>query len=326
MRKIPYDPDNLQSFEREWLLHQGCNEWWYCTGTLHTDGGLDYAYQFTLIELGSIPLLEPDVLMLALTDLQTGQHHYLQNVRVFKSGVTIEPEGIQFGERAILTKGVEGIHLNLNHKAFALDLRLDYGKGAFWHCDKGKLYMGSEENERNTTLYFSYTNMPTSGVLQLDGQKHVVTGKTWFDKQGGPYNLAARGTNWEWFSLRFHDNEEMMLFTFPHMDYFDGTFIDKAGNSQRLNNYQIKTLKTVEHSGKIWSAGWEVVIPGRKEECYTVMPMFEGNINFAYFEELCSIRNERGEQVGVCFAELLPGVHNESSPRDVVKLLKTVEY
>jgi len=35
-------------------------------------------------------------------------------------------------------------------------------------------------------------------------------------------------------------------------------------------------------------------------------------MNFAYFGELCSIKNRSGEVVGYAFAELLPGVLNQN--------------
>ena len=326
MQRVNYDPNHPSSFDREWGLHQGCNEWWYCTGTLRTEEGLDFSYQFTLVEVGSLPVVSPNVIMIALTDMQTGQHRYMQNMRLFKHQMTIEEDRLQFDTRAKLNKTAEGIDLKLNHKSFSLDLHLDYGKGAFWHCDKGKLFMGSEGNPRNTTLYFSYPNMPTTGWLDLDGRKHKVDGKTWFDKQGGTFNMVDPRTHWEWFSLRFYDDEEMMLFAFPRMAYYDGTYIDKEGKGARLNHYEIKTLRTITHSGKKWSAGWELTVPGLKDEHYWITPIHEGNINFAYFEELCTIKNGRGEQVGLCFVELLPGVHNKSNLSDGPKLFKNIEF
>jgi predicted secreted hydrolase len=79
---------------------------------------------------------------------------------------------------------------------------------------------------------------------------HEVTGKAWFDKQGGTYTLTNRRTNWEWFSLRFFDDEEIMLFTFPHENYYDGTYIEKSGKYNRLNNYEITPLGFTKAAGK----------------------------------------------------------------------------
>jgi predicted secreted hydrolase len=42
------------------------------------------------------------------------------------------------------------------------------------------------------TYYWSYTNLAFLGKLVLDGKEYRVTGKGWFDKQGGPYKLFDR--------------------------------------------------------------------------------------------------------------------------------------
>lgn len=86
----------------------------------------------------------------------------------------------------------------------------------------------------------------------------------------------------------------MMLFTFPQSNYLDGTYITANGTGERLNNYQIKTTKGIEKIGLKWSSGWSLYVPGKKEEHYTITPIVEGNMNFAYFEELCWIKNAAG--------------------------------
>ncbi|NLM19193.1 MAG: hypothetical protein GX217_04120 [Clostridiaceae bacterium] len=48
-----------------------------------------------------------------------------------------------------------------------------------------------------------------------------------------------------------------------------------------------------------------------KEQYYTTEPVQEGHMNFAYFEQLCDVKNKQGKIVGYAFAELLPGVLNK---------------
>jgi hypothetical protein len=153
-----------------------------------------------------------------------------------------------------------------------------------------------------------------------------VSGKSWFDKQGGPYTVTNLKTQWEGFSLRFYDNEEIMLFSFPQSNYYDGTYISKDAKGERLNNYALKTTKHITHSGLKWSSGWDLSAPGIKEEYYAIIPIKEGNINFSYFEEICYIKNRKGEEVGLCFAELLPGVLNAKTDSNPLQLFKRVEF
>ena len=200
---------------------------------------------------------------------------------------------------------------------FAYDLFLGYGKGAFWHCDHGKLQMGIS-HPRATTLYYSYTNMPASGTITIDGKTSAVNGKAWFDKQGGTYPITNPSCMWEWFSLRFFDDEEVMLFSFPQVPYADGTYIHADGTSERLKSYSVTPLKFTQAGGYRFSCEWQLELPGVRRERYRILPLTEGQLNLAYFELLAAVLDEDGKQAGYCFVELLPGVYNKRIRSDLI--------
>jgi len=308
MKKIKYDPINHQDFDVEWGIHYNNREWWYATGILFDEDNNMYSYQYTLLHL-AFGFIVPKVAMVALTDYKNNRHYYLQS----KAKAIISETEASVKDVASAIKTNEGIKINLKHKDFTLDLNCLYGKGPVWHCDNGLLQMGISD-PKATTLYYSWTNMPTSGVLTLSGKQIKLKGKTWFDKQGGTYNMAIMDCHWEWFSLRFFDDEEAMLFTFPHnkVPEYDGTFIGKDSSYHRLNNYQITSTSTTTYKGLKWSSGWKLHMP-EKDQDYIIEPIQEGHMNFAYFEELCSIKKLDGEVVGYAFAELLPGVLNKEA-------------
>jgi hypothetical protein len=119
----------------------------------------------------------------------------------------------------------------------------------------------------------------------------------------------------------------MMLFTFPQSSSQDGNYIRKDGSYSRLAAYEeIAPARVNEKNGLKWSSGWSLRVPRLKEERYTIVPLAGGNINLAYFEELCVIKNQEGKHVGYCFAELLPGVRNEKVGGKLSGLLSDVEY
>lgn len=316
MTAIPYRTHGHGSFDEEWGCHRRVSEWWYATGYFRITGGADdgalYSYQFTLVRPYLFGL-RPNVLMLALTDFATGRHTYSQQTALKARGITVDRQMVRRGDTAQLVKSPQGLHFSGRHRDFALDLALDYGKGAVWHCDDGVLRMGLDA-PNETTLYFSFTNMPTAGTLTLGGQTWPVRGKSWFDKQGGPYSIMNRLTHWEWFSLRFFDDEEMMLFTFPQSGYQDGTYIPRAGGARRLTAYTVQPLDFVTVNGARFSTGWTLDAPGLKAEHYTIRPLMAGQLNLAYFEQLAGIYDPANQQVGLCFVELLPGVYNRVSP------------
>ncbi len=331
---IEYNPNNLQDFNHEWLLHKRCKEWWYATGILFDNAQNMYSYQYTLLHI-NLGIVTAKIAMLALTDYANNRHYYLQTPANRSNPITITETEASIGKIASATKMDDGIRIILNHKDFSLDLVADYGKGAFWHCNNGKLQMGIP-GKKETTMYYSYTNMPSTATLTLNGQKIHLTGKTWFDKQGGTYNIINRQTHWEWFSLRFFDDEEVMLFTFPQNEppYFDGTYIDRNSTAHRLNDYTLQQTDYTHFGGMKWSAGWKLHM-NVKDRDYTIEPVQEGHMNFAYFEELCYIKNRNGEIVGYAFAELLPGVlnsrisgkgNNGEKSISITNLFKRIEF
>lgn len=308
MKQIKYDPNNLTSFDNEWLLHKKCSEWWYATSVLKDELDNLYTCQFTFLRMRLLPILKPFILMTAITDFQTKEHYYNQKFTLSAKNIKIDKENV-ICSGATLIKNENGMKINASGDNFSYDLHLDYGKGAFWHCDNGKLYMGSI-SEKETTFYYSYTNMPTSGTINLNGKVIKVKGTTWFDKQGGTFNFLDISTHWEWFSMRFFDNEEVMLFNFPQSDYQDGTYIKKDKTKERLNKYEIAPIDFVVKNGYKFSCGWKLELP-IKDKKYKVVPIIEGQLNLAYFEQLCYIYDENNQKVGYCFVELLPGVYNK---------------
>ena len=302
-----YNPNRLKDFDKEWGIHEGTKEWWYATAVVFDEEGNMYSYQYTLLHIG-LGVVTAKMGMIALTDYKNGRHYYLQT-RVDKDHpLVINDHQASVKGVSEVIKFSDSMKLRMFHHDFTVDADMDYGKGAFWHCDNGKLQMGKTER-KETTSYFSYTNMPTKAVITINGEPIKVTGKTWFDKQGGTYSITDSKTHWEWFSLRFNDDEEIMLFTFPQDNYYDGTYITKDGKSSRMNDYSIQTTATTKFKDLDWSAGWELHIPV-KEKDYTIEPIQQGHMNFGYFEEICYIKNSQGEIVGYAFAELLPGVLN----------------
>jgi len=288
-----------------------------------------YSYQYTLLHI-NLGLVCLRIAMIALTDFKNNKHYYLQQPVNKKNPLKVSEVEASIGEVSSAIKTDKGIKIALKHKDFTLNAFAEYGRGAVWHCDNGLLQMGIPE-EKETTLYYSYTHMPTTADLTLNGQTIHLSGNTWFDKQGGTYSIINPKCHWEWFSLRFFDEEEVMLFTFPHNNppYFDGTYIKNDGTYQRLNDYEIKRKRTTEFIGLKWSAEWEVNLKIKGGE-YKLVPLQEGHINFAYFEEVIKILDKEDNLVGYGYAELLPGVLNQkafSGRSETTKnLMKRVEY
>lgn len=314
--KIRYREEDHGDFDAEWPPHETVSGWWYITGYLSDPDRPEhlYSYQYTLLR-ARIYGVTVTVLQLAFTDFETGKHLFKQQFKLREKGIFDEESALQFPPLAQLQPGSDDINLNVETDEFSLHLNLDHGKGAFWHGDDGVLVMGVPDDPIQRTLYYSYPNMPTAGEIILSdpsGEARTlnVTGKSWFDRQWGPFRLTDPASHWEWFSLRFFDDEEVMLFAFPQHPYQDGTYIDKVGNRQRVRNYSYTAREVVEVDGFEFSSGWDLVLPGIKDEHYEIRPIMDGQMNLAYSELLAEIIDPQGDRVGLCFVELLPGVRN----------------
>jgi predicted secreted hydrolase len=304
----------------EFLCHKKGSEWWYCTGFVKDDTGRLFSFQFTLARV-RLYGMQMHILMTALTDFETGKHYYGQKPVFFGRNVVITRG--QVGLRGTAEMGFSGreLSLSMKDKEYALSLEMTAVKDPVWHCDNGVLKMGVDD-PKETTYYWSYTNLAVTGKLMLENHECAVQGKAWFDKQGGTYTLTSRWTNWEWFSMRFFDNEEIMLFSFPQDNYRDGTYIDSTGRNRRLNAYGITPLGFTEAGGKKFSCGWKVEMPGTKEGEYTIVPRTSGQLNLFYYELLADVKDKGGKDVGYCVVELLPGVYNEISVKAAIARVK----
>ena len=327
---IPYRQEDHGDFDAEWPVQRKVSGWWYITGYFSepANPGYLYSYQFTVVK-PRVFGFSPWILQLAITDVHTGKHHFTQRMTLSDPEIYVTEDTVHYQSLAHLKRESDRMLLTVRTDTFDLNLVLNKGKGAFWHGDDGVLVMGGAENPRRRTVYYSYTNMPTSGEVILhdpqgEPKTMQVTGKSWFDRQWGPYAIINVNTHWEWFSLRFFDDEEVMLFAFPQCPYYDGTYIDRGGRRRLVRDYTLTPQGFTEAAGMTFSKGWELVMPGIKEEKYKIRPLTDGQLNLAYFELLAGIYDPAGEQVGLCMVELLPGARNPQNKINFLNLFKKV--
>lgn len=317
---IPYREEDHGKFDEEWLPHKKVSGWWYITGYLSDKQNPDhlYSYQYTVAQ-GRILGKRIYILHMALSDLKDDNHLFKQEVRLWRrKKIRANYKEVVYAPYTILSKEQKQLNLEVTTDEFDLNLRLQKAKEAIWQCDNGVLTMGLPNDPKQRTVYYSYTNLLTEGNLIIRDKSRPtreleVVGKSWFDRQYGPFRLLNRASHWEWFSFRFFDDEEIMLFYFPQHPYMDGTYIDKQAKTTRLQNYEIKPKDFIKKGSfdYTFSFGWDVTIPGIKEERYVLKPLSGGQFNIAYFELLAEILNSKNDRVGYCFVELICGARND---------------
>ena len=320
MGSIQYTPGvgiPHRSFEEEFLSHDKCSEWWYCTGYLRGDTeNRIFGYQFTLAKVRLLGL-KFHLLICSVTDFAAQKHYNIQTPIFFSKDVTANNQLIAVGShiRVELSPNAHSsmghMRLHMEGGSFALDTEMDAVKPPVWHCDDGVLEMGVQGVPKERTYYYSFTNLATTGTLVLNGQTYAgLRGKTWFDRQGGTYTLTKNEASWEWLSLRSFDNSEAMLFAFPQTGYQDGTRIAFDGSYHRLNDYHVEPHRIITYNKMKFSCGWTLTMEGKT---YTLEPLADGMFNVFFFELLAAVKDESGRMVGYCFVELSPGARNKKN-------------
>ena len=307
---VPYNDRGHQDAAYEWAPHDDGGEWWYLTGYASDRNNKLYLYQITIFHAHLIRypvnLLEVYPLHLSFTDCATGQHIFYENIKFSSGDVYADSKCAVFQDSRIC---LDNRQIKIVGESDKLRLKLEgtLVKDAAWHGKDGVIVMGHPDKPNERSYYYSFTNIQTTGEIEFkdekgDWTKIDGTGKSWFDRQWGRFTEVG----WEWFSFRFFDDEEIMLFPFPKTGSKEGTYIDRKGNVTAFENYTYQVKKFTMFNGKKIPLGWNVSVPFKEKE-YEVIPLVEDQFNPSklnnYWEGLCKVLNPKGELVGYAIIE-----------------------
>lgn len=307
---IPYDKAVHKDAAYEWSPHDDGGEWWYLTGYASGQNGKPYLYQITIFRgyaiRHGISLLEAYSLHLSFTDSSTGQHVFSEKIKMSSDTVYGDARCTVFKDSSMC---FENGRITIDGRSDKLRLNLECTpvKDAVWHGKDGIIVMGHPDKPKERSFYYSFTNMATKGAIEFQDEKGSWVkidgnGKAWFDRQWGKFSELG----WEWFSFRFFDDEEIMLFPFPKTGTKEATYVDRQGKVVRFDDftYSVKEFKTFD--GNKIGLGWNVTVPFKDKE-YVVAPLVEDQYNPSflqkYWEGICTVMNKKGELVGYCIIE-----------------------
>ena len=70
-------------------------------------------------------------------------------------------------------------------------------------------------------------------------ESSTFTGTAWFDHQWGNFTNDPSASHWDWFSCRFDDRTELMLYRFRD-GHASGTAVDRAGHGRLVTSFAAK--------------------------------------------------------------------------------------
>ena len=267
-------PGYRYEFPRDHFAHPAFQtEWWYYTGNLASEKGRPFGYELTFFRAALAPTVEQksiwstrDAYMahLALTDIEDKQ--FLHAERLNRpgpglAGVDEKRQLIWNGNWQCKLTPTEH-HLQATDSQFTLDLTLVPLKPQVIHGTNGISQKGREPGQ--ASHYISFPRLATKGQITVNGQPHTVQGNTWMDHEYFSSELDANLAGWDWFSIHFDNNTELMLYRLRQKNgqaspHSAGTFIDEKGQTRHLNASEIEL--TPGRRWKNYPIEWSLKIP-----------------------------------------------------------------
>ncbi len=282
----PY-PIEAVVLPRDEAAHFSPIEWWYYTGHLQDAQGNAYGFELAFFKAYTPPKFKLFGLIPAFVIAEKGHVAHFsitdENAQTFdqaqkadfwghEAGASPKDLGV-FVSNWYTRRNSDGI----SHDLFAtlgsrqLKLTLTPEKPVALHGNPpGIQSMGSG----GVSYYLSYTRMSVKGELSSDctllGCDTVsLTGQAWHDHQWGDFSMS-QFAGWDWFSVQFENNTELMLYLIRQPD---GSYSTEAGSFITAQGKTIELSETdfdIQPTGKTWESEqtkarypleWQIVIP-----------------------------------------------------------------
>jgi predicted secreted hydrolase len=328
----PY-PLEAVMLPRDDAAHPAPIEWWYYTGHLKDEAGNEYGFELSFFKAYTPP--EINLLGFLPAYMLAEKGHVAHFAITDKSANTFEKaEKADFwayeGEASYHNLDIQIANWyarrnpdGISHDIYAmmgnrqLKLTLTPEKPVALHGNPAGI---QNMGPGGVSYYLSYTRMNVTGELSVNCafmgcDKLGVTGQAWHDHQWGDFNLA-NFAGWDWFSVQFDNNTELMLYLLrqPDGSYSDeaGSFITSEGETVELKNEDFEVTETgeiwmSETTGAIYPMGWQITVPrfGIDVAVNPVMPNQEmdsrASTGIVYWEGAVDVL---GSHDGVGYVEL----------------------
>ncbi len=226
------------SFPRDHGAHRGFRiEWWYLTSNLKSADGRNFGVQWTLFRSALAPpkknatqpatVWKSTQLWMGHAAVTTKDKHHVAETRVRGgldlAGVEVEPfrawindwqmradpADNSSGSGSSSGNGIDGLQLNASGPEFNYQLKLRANGPLIFHGESG--YSVKSANG-SASAYYSQPFYSVAGDIELEGEKIVVTGSAWLDREWSSQPLDNQQEGWDWLSLNFDDGSKLMAF------------------------------------------------------------------------------------------------------------------
>jgi len=256
-------------FPRDAAPHDALTEWWYYTGHLTAADGHAYGFEFVIFQVRRQDQPTGYLSHFAVSDID--DQAFSHQARFAQAAVAASDFPLDVGGWRLDHQGdVDTIQATMTPgegvvSPFGLQLRLVGDKPPAQHHGGYITYPPF-----GGSYYYSRTRLSVSGSVTVsDGAPaQDVSGIAWMDHQWGNFIIASRG-GWDWYSLQFDDNTELMLYVVRsetgETTAVYGTYIAADGQAQDLAPGSVLSSAlgtwTSPHSGAVYPSGWQLTLP-----------------------------------------------------------------
>lgn len=164
--------------------------------------------------------------------------------------------------------------------------------------------------------------MEAEGDITWHGATEHFTGSAWMDREFGTWTATENQKGWDWFSLQFENNSELMVYYIRDgagrpSKFSSGSFVDHDGGRTHLAREDFEVEPTgywrSPQTGAIYPSGWRLRV-ARLSIDVRVTPVIKdqeldtrGTTMIVYWEGACDVegRMRDAETRGRAYVELV---------------------
>lgn len=318
-------------------------EWWYLTGHLTDVEGREYGVQATFFRQANPEL--PPAARSGEPDPAFGHEHLLLGhmalVDIAEGRFYHQEQLARPGWDAWAREGTLDVRLGAWTLAFthppgghAETMALRGGTGSDTRLAlqlvpaKEKVIFGENGVSRKgaaptaVSTYITFSRLTATGELWLGEERREVTGSLWMDHEISSSQLSPEQVGWDWASIQFEDQRELMVYVLRHEDgrpdaFSTATWVAADGRQSAHRpgafTWTPERWWTSPVTGGRYPIASRLTVPDPatgQPRTFTLEPLLDaqelpGDLGgIAYWEGACRVLDEQGQEVGRAYVEL----------------------
>ena len=278
-------------------------EWWYVTGDVRGSDGARYSVFFTLFS--GQGLVSP---ISQVMNLSSGALVGHTEVLAHRTPGTVSLDVRAPGHRLRYLPRSNTWRFVASKPDFTLDLTVTPTKPYVLHGGGSGLIQEGGAGRSSTTPRHGRARAAPS---RLQGHASPLPAKPGSTTSGGTSADRANALNWDWFSCRFADRTELMLYRFRAQDgtplarYSSGTLVSRAGRGTLVRSFDARPgARVLDAEGRQWPLDWMLTVPsaGLAVSLRALVDdqLVRGQVVPTFWEGASDVS---GTKRGVCFVE-----------------------